>query len=315
MATIPEWANDRRWGDVTGALVRFGKFPDEGVARGRVVLTFEPDGRHDLIWLYQLRDEVSNMWDVKSRDHEEQGIREALHHEWDVSAGRILRLPASITGGVRAYLWDIEVPLNYLPDGVNTEGGRENWLLPCRADWQNRTGVRGLPYSREMRDKRPEHFIQAIQPRGVHRQAALVQANNQLWEPGDVTLPALVLISFERGSDVMSTLHDLAAEAAALKSRRRPRDRDEQWVGDALRDEEAFYHRRRRLPRSFTGGRVVYLADLWMPRRYLRNGVLGRVREFPVLAEPGDEGGLELLPYWDPHAFDPPALDVLPADD
>src|SRR5262245_57280062 len=163
-----------------------------------------------------------------------------------------------------------------------------------------------------MRAQRPEQFVRAIQPRGVPLKAALVQANNGLYGPGQETLPASVLISFENLRDLMPYLHDLAQPAGEIKSRGRPRDRDEKFVHDALweGDNRAVYHRRYRLPRGFTRGPVVYLADLWMYRPYLRGGEIGTIRQFPVLAEPGDEGGVELLPFGNPRAFDLPPLDA-----
>jgi hypothetical protein len=313
MTAIPQWAHDPCWGDVTGTLVRFGVDRAEGVALGRLALTFDPVRRHDLIWIFKLRGTVTRMGSDPAANGDERIVKSALEKDWDVARGRIVQLPSSFTGGVEAYLWDVEVPLRHLPDGVDTSPYRENSLLPCRADLHNRRAVRGLPYTRPMRDQRPEQFIRALQPRGVHLTAALVQANNGLWQAGQETLPGCVLISFERLSGMMPYLHKLAERAGQVKSRQRVRNRDEQFVHDALWEGEkaAVFHRRYRLPRGFTGGPVVYMVDLWMYRPFLRNGKLGTVRQFPVLAEPGDQGGIELLPFRNPYAFDPPALDVL----
>jgi hypothetical protein len=70
-------------------------------------------------------------------------------------------------------------------------------------------------------------------------------------------------------------------------------------------DRTWYYHRRVRLPDEFTGGRAVYLADLWVHRPFIdgrfrhRAEVGGRPRRVPCLAEMHDQGwaGIELVPF------------------
>jgi hypothetical protein len=297
MTVLPTWAGAAEWGDVTGTLVRFGIDRKRNVALGRLALTFDERHRHDLPWIMRLRGRITELADGTPAGPDEHTVREALRRDWDTDGGLIARLPFSFAG-VETYLWDVEVPLRHLPDGPDTEPHRDNALLPCRADLRNKSKVAALPYARALRDRRQGQFLQALEEHGVRIPAALVQANNELWGPGKRTLPAQVLITFDpdvRHRDAL--LSTLALRAARLKEKERPRNRDEQLVHDTIWDGEkvGVYHRRVRLGPGFTGGPIVYLADLWMYRPYLpRDGVKSHGL-FPVLAEPGDEGGIELL--------------------
>jgi hypothetical protein len=65
-----------------------------------------------------------------------------------------------------------------------------------------------------------------------------------------------------------------------------------------------YYHRRFRLPDVMTGGRAVFLADLWAHRPFIADGrFLSRAgdqpRLVPCLAEPDETGwaGIELVPH------------------
>jgi hypothetical protein len=67
-----------------------------------------------------------------------------------------------------------------------------------------------------------------------------------------------------------------------------------------------YYHRRFRLPAALTGGRAVFLADLWAHRPFIADGWfrprgdLGdQPRLLPCLAETNETGwaGIELVPH------------------
>jgi hypothetical protein len=70
------------------------------------------------------------------------------------------------------------------------------------------------------------------------------------------------------------------------------------------------YHRRARIPARRAGGHEAYVADLWFHRPLLREEQIVREhgRALPCLAELGEQGGIELLP-WDTEAGPPVALD------
>src|SRR5262249_14198355 len=211
--------------------------------------------------IMRLRGRVTGLGKGTPANPDEHTVRNHLERDWDTDRGAGILLPRGFTGDFEAYLWDVEIPFRHLPDGGRTAPYRDNALLPCRADLKHKAGVRPLPYTADMRDRRQDQFIQAIEPRGVLVRAALVQANNALWQPGDETLPAQVLITFDRDlPDPDALLGRLAMRAARLKSKERPRNRDEQEVHDTLWEGEkvGVYHRRVRLGPGFTGGPIVY---------------------------------------------------------
>ena len=59
------------------------------------------------------------------------------------------------------------------------------------------------------------------------------------------------------------------------------------------------YHRRSLVAPEMTGGRQVWLGDLWFHRPFLAGGHLSEhyPRYLPVLSKPDQPGGVELIPY------------------
>lgn len=131
---------------------------------------------------------------------------------------------------------------------------------------------------------------------GVPISAVLVQANGNLFRPGSIDLPCLVLFSFEPAAAHLGYMRQLAQGVFALKETEQT-DPDLRYVANLVTDERAFKYRRRKLPVSFTGGPTVYCADLWINRSYLPSGYLDQA-VLPCMAEPGADGALELLPWW-----------------
>src|SRR5262249_2773088 len=78
MTAIPPWANASRWGDVPGPLVRFGVDRAANVALGRLALTFDPDRRHDLVWVFKLRGQVTRMGNAPAASGDERVVQGAL---------------------------------------------------------------------------------------------------------------------------------------------------------------------------------------------------------------------------------------------
>src|SRR5439155_8757202 len=95
----------------------------------------------------------------------------------------------------------------------------------------------------------------------------------------------------------LTHLEELASRLVELKTRS-SRHAGEKAARDAILSNEdmAVPYRRVRLPANLTDGRVVYAADLWIRRRYLPGGFLSDERRLPCIAEPGDEGAIEMLP-------------------
>jgi hypothetical protein len=91
-------------------------------------------------------------------------------------------------------------------------------------------------------------------------------------------------------------MKELAHRVMALKETTQT-DLDLRFVAKLTTDERAVHWRRRRVPISMTGGPTVYAADLVLQRSFLRSGYITE-DVFPCIAEPGEIGMLELIPWW-----------------
>ncbi|GAB4463022.1 MAG: hypothetical protein OHK0029_30990 [Armatimonadaceae bacterium] len=132
---------------------------------------------------------------------------------------------------------------------------------------------------------------------GVPVTAYIVQAHEALYHPGRDTLPCLVLFSFQQEVEQdAGYMHYLAQRIFAMKNTK-PEDPDGEYLASLTTDECPIPYRRRRLPFSFTDGSTIYCADLWVKRAYLKDGHL-KTNALPCLAEPGEVGGIELVPSW-----------------
>lgn len=140
---------------------------------------------------------------------------------------------------------------------------------------------------------------------------ARVQANFDLYEPGTRGNPGLVVVSFDPQAS-LDQLEQVAEAAYVLK-----RTEDDE-IPQALRgttdavlaNEETWcYHRRCRIAPEMTQGRAMHLADLWFHRPFLADGFLSnrQPRLIACLAQPGDQGGIELMPHDRIPQFFPPA--------
>jgi hypothetical protein len=128
--------------------------------------------------------------------------------------------------------------------------------------------------------------------------AARVQANFELYEPGTRGNPGLVVVSFdpqatlpllEQAAEAAYELKGEDAPPALLSTARAVMANENGWC----------YHRRARMAPELTQGRVMYLADLWFHRPCLADKYLSnrQPRLIACLAQPGEAGGIELIPH------------------
>jgi hypothetical protein len=132
--------------------------------------------------------------------------------------------------------------------------------------------------------------------KGIPVWGVLVQAHQNIFSPGKDNHYCLVLFSFEPAGGHLDYMKDLAHRVAELKETQQT-DLDLRFVANLTTDERAVQWRRRRVPVSMTGGPTVYAADLALVRSFLRAGYITE-DVFPCIAEPGEIGMLELMPWW-----------------
>jgi hypothetical protein len=104
---------------------------------------------------------------------------------------------------------------------------------------------------------------------GEHTTGWLVQANNSLFEPGTLDLPAMVVISPDpetaRDKDFMT---ELAERIFNLKGHDPDEcgDKEDAFVAALMADERYIQGKKDRLPKRFAEGRTVYLAHIMIFR-------------------------------------------------
>lgn len=260
-----------------------------------VVFTVDPEGRRDVVGLTRA------LFDVVSVATRKRG--EAAYREWEAAAdrceSRIFRavpLPVSIGRGPQHHIARTWASGRALFSGFDPLQ-IDHRIIPCRINPRHDGPVYVANYPREQMLARHDERLRSVRANGVETEVLLVQANNAAFAPGEADLPGLALLTFDAslGRDRQAMM-DIAHRAYELKSRP-PQTADERVVAEFMADETAFYHRRFRLPPAFTGGKKAYLADIWLVRRFLPAGRLdGGVNELRCIAQPGDQGGIELLP-------------------
>jgi hypothetical protein len=128
---------------------------------------------------------------------------------------------------------------------------------------------------------------------------ARVQSNFALYQPGSEGAPAMVAFSFDPGVSPLK-LQEVAEMVYELKSSVTQNPvLIAAAAGPCASDKFWFYHRRFRIPPELTEGRVIYTGDIWVHRPYLPERYFSdrTPRLVPVLAQPGETGGVELIPH------------------
>jgi hypothetical protein len=140
--------------------------------------------------------------------------------------------------------------------------------------------------------------VRTVADGGLPVQAYVVRSD--AWSgdvpPGADTIPCLVLFSFQTEVGEDAEYMRYLAERVQTMQGTYQEDVERRYIA-ALAEGAPVRYRRRRLPYSFTDGSIVYCADLWVKRAYLRGGSLRR-GPLSCLAEPGEIGGIELVPAW-----------------
>ena len=287
-----------------------------------MLIVYDANLRHDLFFIDELARRLGVLRRQRSLTEDERNVLDFMQRPPAGGRQRSRRLPGSITGGATANLCEISLPYAHLPEGASTLEAltRETSLLPCRVDPRPGGFVELLPYCRDDVNLREDEFVRIVAQRGVAVMAMRVQGNPGLFQPGRRSLPGLVLVSFDDpGPDEVKQMHRLARRLFDLKETS-PRSAAEREARSIImaNEEAGRLYRRRQLPRGFSGGSIIYAADLIIRPRYLRQAHLTNDDLLlPCVADPGAEGAIEHRPYWQVTGEPPPAgepIDAVPAE-
>ena len=163
-----------------------------------------------------------------------------------------------------ALLWRKLVSAPFFPLGA--------WLIAWGA-WQ---------FVAVKQDKALAQRVREIAERGQRVNGYLVRAHDSLYRPGSRVQPCQVLISFQ--PEVSSDKDYMVHLAQRWAEQTRDRDRKVRY-------------RRHKLPLTLTDGSEIYCCDLFIHPGMLSSGYLTGTM-LPCIAEYGDQGGIELVPYW-----------------
>lgn len=275
---------------------------------GRVLYSTRPDRAHDIVFLSRLLCRMLRLWALGGRSPLETWVLEGLRGPY--RQGQRVAVPAGYCDADPVYFHDLAWRAEDV--GPDFEAGDINRAV--RTLRLTRGGPLFQPAGPGHATSLARRRLRALRARGaVPVTAVRVQANYRLYEPGDEDAPGVVLFELSPDADV-GRLTSLANELYEARDGVRA-------VAPGLADAVELlranvecwsFHRRRRLPPAWTGGHEAYVADLWLHRPFLRDGriVRERGRALPCLAEPGEAGGIELLP-WD--AEGGPSVAVEPA--
>jgi hypothetical protein len=207
--------------------------------------------------------------------------------------GSRLQIPAEFSPGIRAHQMDVQLPVDAAPADF-ASGHPDFDVLFLMVDVATGT-AKVMPQLSANATQRAKDRITKITARGGEEtDAAVVVANQKLFEPGDDDLGCLVVVSFHPDADA-SYLRELAKYMSNLRGKEFPRDADKHVLAKMASEDRFVRYRRRELPLSMTDGVPVYLCDLLVHRPFLPTKAITN-RILVIAAERGRRGWVELLP-------------------
>lgn len=178
--------------------------------------------------------------------------------------GIVSGLLALALGVIVALLWRKLFAAPFFPLGL--------WLIAW-GGWQ---------WVARSRDRWLARRVYEIVENGQRVNGYLVRASDALYRPGSRPQPCQVLISFQ---------NEVAGDREYMQHLA------QRWAEQTTTAKRYGRYRRTQLPFNLTDGSTIYCCDLYVHPGLLSSGYLtGSV--LPCLAEFGDTGGIELVPYW-----------------
>ena len=253
--------------------------PDRVVVR----FAYSPHPRH--------ADDVAAVHRVLLRGWDDPAFRRAFVTEEISPSGSLCRrVPEKYALRVPVWVRDVPFPRSAVPPDVEEAFG----VHPVWLRFDSPKDVSFDPPLADTPGGRARQRVARVRERkGVPVRAALVQANDALFQEGQDDLPGLVVFCTDGRAGDMELL-DLADRVFGLR-KLSPTDPDQAAVARLAADERFVCYGRDRLPRSFAGAREVYVGHLQFHRPFLTGGRLTDPL-LDCLAEPGERGMLELIP-------------------
>lgn len=135
--------------------------------------------------------------------------------------------------------------------------------------------------------------VRDIASKGVRLKPGFIMANSVLFDPtSEINSMCRTLITFDPSISA-ARLQELANLLGTFRYSDRT-DLESQYLAE-LTAVEGSTTSRYRLPDTITGGANVYTADVWVYRRFLRDGAI-QTADFWCVAEPGPKGRIAMLP-------------------
>jgi hypothetical protein len=265
--------------------------------RARLLYTRHPERANDIVFLNRLAVRLTLVFRIRrARTALEEKILGAV--QADYQEGRRVRLPLAYSGCDPVFLHDLSWPPETAGDDFDWEDINRSLRTLRLGSWGQTELLPVKPGDATLRARQRLRLLRARG--GVPVSAVRVQASYGLYRPGVEDGAGVVLFTPQSSSIGPSELTELAE--AIMEVRDEPVEPEPALaaaVGLARANSTTgfSYHRRTRVALSRVGGAEVYAADLWFHRPFLRQGQIVE-RGIRCLAEPGDEGGIELLP-WD----------------
>lgn len=137
-----------------------------------------------------------------------------------------------------------------------------------------------------------------IEGGGVKLRGVLLFADPAIYEPGPDNRIGTALVTFEPPTDLQtSELRALTKQIFSLAEQGGTSE-DEQLAASIVNAPTGIPYTRTALPNSIGGWPVVYAMEMVLYRPYFPDGVVA-TDLIPCVAEPGEEGVVELLPHWE----------------
>lgn len=307
MTPAPSPASDPPCVEVTAKFIWHMPWEDHPTWHlGRVLYATDPELAHDLHFLGRLSFRISELWNRSAEEPRTATESVVLGHILEAHhTDRRVQLPSEFSGCDSAFLHDVnwrqveaDIVLSDLNRSLRTlRLSPEGTVVELGTD--DNAGRRARQRLRQLRRRG-----------GIPVTALRIQANSTLYGRGDNDAPAAVVFSFspEVDSGHLEALADVLYEMG-VGNRDYPQDEELAAAVPVLAGSHQGwrYGRRARILRA--GRPEAYVADLWIHRPFLRNGYIDSdLRELPCLAEPGDSGAVELLP-WDEEIGSPVTVD------